>query len=162
MAQSYLVTRDRVLSSVDLLDLDEKSADRARFALMQVTEAAAPTNDLLTNPTALRTLAETRGGSLVKGGRHLVHDVLHNGGMPSQVDTRPFGGSCSHAGRLLDRAQHGTRIDTPVPAPGPARGRDRHSSRRDLKLRSCATVGTCRREGSDWARLDSQRPAKAF
>jgi hypothetical protein len=36
------------------------------------------------------------------------------------------------------------------------------SSRRDLKLRSCATVGTCRREGSDWARLDSQPPAKAF
>jgi polyhydroxyalkanoate synthase len=90
VAQSYLVTRDRVLSSVDQLDLDEKSADRARFALMQVTEAAAPTNNLLTNPTALRTVADTRGRSLVKGGRHLIHDVLHNGGMPSQVDTRPF------------------------------------------------------------------------
>jgi polyhydroxyalkanoate synthase len=90
VAQSYLVTRDRILASVDQLDLDEKSADRARFALMQVTEAAAPTNNLLTNPTALRALAETRGGSLVKGGRHLLHDVRHNGGMPSQVDTRPF------------------------------------------------------------------------
>jgi polyhydroxyalkanoate synthase len=90
VAQSYLVTRDRVLSSVDQLDLDDKSAERARFALMQLTEAAAPTNNLLTNPTALRALVDSRGGSLVKGARHLAHDVRHNGGMPSQVDTRPF------------------------------------------------------------------------
>ena len=40
-------------SSVDELDLDDKSAERARFASMQVTEAAAPTN-MLTNPVALR------------------------------------------------------------------------------------------------------------
>jgi polyhydroxyalkanoate synthase len=90
VAQSYLVTRDQLLGSVDRLNLDEKSAERARFALMQVTEAAAPTNNLLTNPTALRRLVATRGKSLVDGGRHLVYDVLHNGGMPSQVDTRPF------------------------------------------------------------------------
>jgi poly(3-hydroxyalkanoate) synthetase len=90
MAQSYLVSRDRVLGSVDRLDLDEKSAERARFALMQVTEAAAPTNNLLTNPAALRTVVKTRGMSVVRGGRHLLDDVLHNGGMPSQVDTRPF------------------------------------------------------------------------
>jgi polyhydroxyalkanoate synthase len=90
VVQSYLVTRDRVLGSVDGLDLDEKSAERARFALMQVTEATAPTNNLITNPAALRRLVETRGKSLVDGGRHLVHDLIHNGGMPSQVDTRPF------------------------------------------------------------------------
>jgi polyhydroxyalkanoate synthase subunit PhaC len=90
MAQSYLVSRDRVLGSVDRLDLDEKSAERARFALMQVTEAAAPTNNLLTNPAALRTVVKTRGMSVVRGGRHLLDDALHNGGMPSQVDTRPF------------------------------------------------------------------------
>ncbi|MFC6007437.1 PHA/PHB synthase family protein [Angustibacter luteus] len=90
VAQSYLLTRDCVLGSVDELELDQKSADRARFALMQVTEAAAPTNNLLTNPTALNTLMETRGRSAVAGGRHFLHDLLHNGGMPSQVDTRPF------------------------------------------------------------------------
>ena len=90
VAQSYLVTRDSVLGSVERLDLDEKSAERARFALMQLTEAAAPTNNLFTNPTALRALRTTRGKSLANGGRHLLHDLLHNGGMPSQVDTRPF------------------------------------------------------------------------
>jgi polyhydroxyalkanoate synthase len=90
VAQSYLVTRQRVMDSIDRLDLDDKSAERARFALMQATEAAAPTNNLLTNPTALRTLVETRGKSVIDGGRHFFHDMRHNGGMPSQVDTRPF------------------------------------------------------------------------
>ena len=90
VAQSYLLTRESVLRSVDRLDLDEKSADRARFALMQVTEAAAPTNNLLTNPVALRALWDSRGRSVVNGGRHFMHDVWHNGGLPSQVDTRPF------------------------------------------------------------------------
>ncbi|WP_204164753.1 PHA/PHB synthase family protein [Rhodococcus oxybenzonivorans] len=90
VAQTYVLTRDAVLGSVDRLDLDEKSAERAKFALMQVIEAAAPTNNLLLNPVAQRTMIETRGQSLVAGGRHFLHDVRHNGGMPSQVDTRPF------------------------------------------------------------------------
>jgi polyhydroxyalkanoate synthase len=90
VAQSYLATRDGVLGSVDQLGLDAKSAARARFALGQVVEAVAPTNSLLGNPAALKRARATRGRSLVDGGRHLLHDVVRNGGMPSQVDTRPF------------------------------------------------------------------------
>ena len=90
VSQSYLVTRASVLGSVDVLGLDVKSADRARFALSQITEATAPTNNLLGNPAALKRAAQTRGRSLVDGSRHFLHDVRHNGGMPSQVDTRPF------------------------------------------------------------------------
>jgi polyhydroxyalkanoate synthase len=90
VAQSYLATRDTVLSSIEDVGLDPKSADRARFALMQLTEAAAPTNTLAGNPAAIKKAARTRGRSLVDGSRHLMHDVLRNGGMPSQVDTRPF------------------------------------------------------------------------
>ena len=55
-----------------------------------MTEAAAPTNTLLGNPSALGKAWETRGQSLVSGLRHFRHDVRHNGGMPSMVDTRPF------------------------------------------------------------------------
>ncbi|HEU5265203.1 MAG TPA: alpha/beta fold hydrolase [Jatrophihabitans sp.] len=90
LGQSYLVTRESVLGTVDKLGLDKKSADRARFALSQVTEATAPTNALPTNPAALKKARATRGRSLLSGGRHLWHDLRHNGGMPSQVDTRPF------------------------------------------------------------------------
>jgi polyhydroxyalkanoate synthase len=90
VAQSYLATRETVLGAVDEVDLDDKSAARARFVLMQLTEALAPTNSLVTNPAALKKAAATRGRSLVDGGRHLAHDVRRNGGLPSQVDTRPF------------------------------------------------------------------------
>ncbi len=90
VAQSYLGTREAVLGSVDELDLDEKSADRARFALMQITEAMAPTNVLAGNPAAMKRAVQTRGLSLAHGARNMMSDVRHNGGMPSQVDTRPF------------------------------------------------------------------------
>jgi polyhydroxyalkanoate synthase len=88
--QAYLVERDALLGLVDEVGLDEKSRARARLALSLVTESAAPTNTLLGNPSALARAWATRGRSLVAGLRHLRHDLRHNGGMPSMVDTRPF------------------------------------------------------------------------
>jgi polyhydroxyalkanoate synthase subunit PhaC len=90
LMQSYLIQRDALLALVDDVELDHKSRERARFALSLFTEAAAPTNTLLGNPAALAKAAQTRGRSLVSGLRHFVHDLRHNGGMPAQVDTRPF------------------------------------------------------------------------
>ncbi len=90
VAQSYLVSGAALLGSVDKLGLDEKSASRARFALSQVVEASAPTNALAGNPAALRRAAKTRGRSLVAGTRNFARDMRENGGMPSQVDSRPF------------------------------------------------------------------------
>ncbi len=90
LVQSYLALRDTVYASIDQLDLDEGSKERARFGLMQITEAVAPSNNLLTNPVAIRKALKTRGTSLVDGARHLAWDVRNNGGLPSQVDTRPF------------------------------------------------------------------------
>ena len=88
--QAYLVQRNSVLKLVDDVDLDHKSRERARFALSLFTEAVAPTNTLLGNPTALAKAVQTRGQSLASGLRHFGHDLRHNGGMPTQVDTRPF------------------------------------------------------------------------
>jgi polyhydroxyalkanoate synthase subunit PhaC len=90
LLQAYLVERNALFRLVDDVELDHKSRERARFALSLVTEAAAPTNTLLGNPSALGKAWQTRGQSLVAGLRHLRHDLRHNGGMPSMVDTRPF------------------------------------------------------------------------
>ena len=90
LLQAYLVERDALFRLVDEVGLDPKSRERARLALSLVTEAAAPTNTLLGNPSALGKAWQTRGQSLVAGLRHLRHDLRHNGGMPSMVDTRPF------------------------------------------------------------------------
>lgn len=90
MMQSYLAQRRAILRVVDEVELDDKSRERARFAVSLLTEAVAPTNTLVGNPGALAKAVETRGHSLVSGVRHMGHDLRRNGGMPSLVDARPF------------------------------------------------------------------------
>ena len=90
LEQAYLVWRAQTLATVDDLRLSERNADRARFALSLITEASAPTNALPGNPSAIKKAFDTGGISLVRGARNLLDDVLHNGGMPSMVDRRPF------------------------------------------------------------------------
>ncbi|HUJ67523.1 MAG TPA: alpha/beta fold hydrolase [Acidimicrobiales bacterium] len=96
LMQAYLIEQQAAHQLIDEIELDDKSRQRAHFAMSLMTEAVAPTNNLLTNPNALARAAQTRGHSLLAGARHFAHDVRHNGGMPSQVDTRPF-----HVGRNL-------------------------------------------------------------
>jgi polyhydroxyalkanoate synthase len=90
LMQAYLVGNHAVHRVIDEVELDAKSRARAHFAASLVTEAVAPTNFALTNPDAIGKAFQTRGRSLVAGTRHLLRDLRHNGGMPSQVDTRPF------------------------------------------------------------------------
>jgi len=90
LMQAYLVEAKAAMAVVDEVDLDAKSRARAGFALSLITEAAAPTNTLLGNPSALAKAVETRGRSLIAGARHLARDLRRNGGMPSTVDSRPF------------------------------------------------------------------------
>jgi polyhydroxyalkanoate synthase len=115
LLQAYRVERDALFRLVDEVGLDPKSRERARLALSLVTEAAAPTNTLLGNPSALGKAWQTRGQSLVAGLRHLRHDLRHNGGMPSMVDTRPFKvgqnlavtpGEVIHRGELFELIQY--------------------------------------------------------
>ncbi len=87
--QTYLAvcaTLDRAIADAGL---DVKSDMRGRFAMGIVTEALAPTNTLL-NPSAVKRAFDTGGLSLLRGARHFVSDLRHNGGMPRTVDTRPF------------------------------------------------------------------------
>jgi hypothetical protein len=60
------------------------------MAVSLLTSAVAPTNVLAGNPAALKRTFETGGLSLLRGTRNLVGDLRHNGGMPAQVDRRPF------------------------------------------------------------------------
>ncbi|MGZ8815534.1 MAG: PHA/PHB synthase family protein, partial [Mycobacterium sp.] len=108
LLQGYLVQARALLGVVDEVDLDAKSRERARFAFSLLTEAAAPTNTLLGNPSALGKAIRTRGRSLVSGARHLARDVRYNRGMPSTVDTRPFtvGGNVAvSAGQVVHRSE---------------------------------------------------------
>jgi polyhydroxyalkanoate synthase len=87
---SYLAWQQRLYAFVDDADLSPRDAERARFVLALLTEALAPTNTLLGNPAALKKAIETGGTSLARGLIHLLDDIAHNGGMPSQVDRTAF------------------------------------------------------------------------
>ncbi len=90
LAQTYLAGDHAVGDLLDDLDLDQKTRLRADFVTNIARSALAPSNHLLGNPAALKQARKTKGKSLVDGLRHAAHDVRHNGGMPSMVDTRPF------------------------------------------------------------------------
>jgi polyhydroxyalkanoate synthase len=90
LGQGYLAWNRTVTRTVEELEPDPKARLRSRFVTALFTEAVAPTNTLLGNPAALKEAFRTRGRSLYDGARHAAHDLLHNGAMPSMVDTRPF------------------------------------------------------------------------
>jgi polyhydroxyalkanoate synthase len=85
LAASQLVADILAAGAGDPVD-DAKATLMLGFLL----DAAAPTNFLLTNPAALKRMLETGGASVMAGAAHAVDDLLHNGGRPRQVDTRPF------------------------------------------------------------------------
>jgi len=90
--QSYLASAgalDKIITAMDNGGSGTR-AEQARFAANIVTSAAAPTNFLATNPAAIKRAFDTGGMSIVRGARNFVHDVRHNGGMPSMIEPSAF------------------------------------------------------------------------
>jgi polyhydroxyalkanoate synthase subunit PhaC len=90
LAQQYLLFGRLV---AELLDTAEASGTRdakARFMAEFLVDALAPTNTLAGNPAAIRKAFDTGGKSIGRGLKNWVHDLRHNGGWPSQVDSSGF------------------------------------------------------------------------
>jgi poly[(R)-3-hydroxyalkanoate] polymerase subunit PhaC len=90
LAQGYLAWGNALYRFLHQVKLDKRDAERARFVLSLLVDAMAPTNSLAGNPAALKKLVETGGASLVRGLENFVGDLVGNGGLPAQVDTRTF------------------------------------------------------------------------
>jgi len=90
LMQSYLAGNQQLSRFIAVADLDPLDKGRAQFLASLLFDALAPSNLLLTNPTALRKLVDTGGISLFKGVQQFAHDLRHNRGMPAQVDCEPF------------------------------------------------------------------------
>ncbi|HTO58796.1 MAG TPA: alpha/beta fold hydrolase [Pseudomonadales bacterium] len=90
LAQGWVAFERGMHEWVDAVGFEPVDNQRAHFLLGLIADGLAPTNFLLGNPSAIRRARETGGMSLVKGARNFVGDLLHNGGMPSQVDKTPF------------------------------------------------------------------------
>jgi polyhydroxyalkanoate synthase len=90
LEQWYLIGAQTSRELVDLAAVDPNRRAKAAFMANLIIDAVAPTNLLLTNPTALQKAFQTGGLSVLRGGRNLVQDVATNRGRPRQVDTSSF------------------------------------------------------------------------
>jgi polyhydroxyalkanoate synthase subunit PhaC len=90
LVQCYLAWANALNGFVDETQLNKRDAERARFVVSLLIDAMSPTNSLPGNPLALKKLVESGGASLVRGLENLIGDVVRNGGLPAQVDTRTF------------------------------------------------------------------------
>lgn len=89
-AQYYLAVQKGMHNWLADLELDELERDRANFISNIIIDGLAPTNTLMGNPTAQKRLVDSGGLSLIKGLKNAYTDMVHNKGMVSQVDKRPF------------------------------------------------------------------------
>ncbi len=87
--QTYLAWRKELHDWIGDSNLSEQDISRGHFVINLMTEAMAPTNSAA-NPAAVKRFFETGGKSLLDGLSHLAKDLVHNGGMPSQVNMGAF------------------------------------------------------------------------
>lgn len=88
--QGYRLFERLVEDLLQLAELEELWAGKARFALQMLVDALAPTNFLPGNPAALKRAFDTGGLSLARGLRNFVTDLATNGGLPRKVDRSAF------------------------------------------------------------------------
>ncbi|MEO4047118.1 class II poly(R)-hydroxyalkanoic acid synthase [Pseudomonas sp. CAU 1711] len=87
--QAYLAWQRQLKAWIDESDLSADDRTRAHFLFSLLNDALAPSNTLL-NPLAVKELFNSGGTSVLRGARQMFDDLLHNSGMPQQVDKRAF------------------------------------------------------------------------
>ena len=90
LMQSYLAWSGAITNWVDSLDVPERDKLRVKLLANLVIDALAPTNALLTNPSAMKATLDAGGQNLVTGLQHFMHDMVANNGLPSMVNKSGF------------------------------------------------------------------------
>ena len=90
LLQGYLALSSEGNRWIHDLNLPERDEARAKMVLGIVADTLAPTNNLLTNPAALKRTLETGGTNLKAGARAFISDWRRNGFLPSSVDGSGF------------------------------------------------------------------------
>ncbi|EED34844.1 poly(3-hydroxyalkanoate) polymerase 1 [Luminiphilus syltensis NOR5-1B] len=69
---------------------DPMQYEKAKLAVDHINSLLSPTNNILTNPAAIKRGIDTGGRSLVDGMRNFLHDARNNNALPSQADGTDF------------------------------------------------------------------------
>ena len=119
--QYYLAAQAGVNRWIADLELDELERARANFVSGMILDSLSPTNSLVGNPSALKKALETGGSSLIRGLTNAYNDMVHNDGIVSQVDSRPFKigensanspGAVIHRSDIMELLQYEPRTET--------------------------------------------------
>ena len=115
LALSYLVWSEVLRDAVAGAELDRRTRQRADLLVENIVAAAAPTNLPLVNPASAKLAWETGGGSLLRGLRHLLHDLQKPPRLPPYTDTSAFTlgadlaaspGAVVHRGEIVELIQY--------------------------------------------------------
>ena len=90
LALAYLAYCDTILGTLDDVDVDWRTRERLRLLVDNVLAAQSPTNNLLVNPSSVKRLIDTGGGSLRAGLANLVRDLRTPSKLPASVDKSSF------------------------------------------------------------------------
>ena len=88
--QTYLATAETAGGLAADADLDWADTQRVTFALDNMLDALAPSNNPVLNPAALKAVIDTGGGSVLAGMRHFVADMAAPPRVPKMVEPDAF------------------------------------------------------------------------
>lgn len=88
--QAYLAAGAAARDLVEAVPLDWRDAERMRFAVGNVVDALAPSNNPLLSPEAWKAAIDSGGASIVSGARHLAGDLAAPPRVPSMVPPDAF------------------------------------------------------------------------
>ena len=88
--QAYLASAQTAEGVVADTDLDWADAERVGFALRNLVDALAPSNNPVLNPAAVKAAVDTGGGSALAGLRHFISDMAAPPRVPSMVEPDAF------------------------------------------------------------------------
>src|ERR1700727_1414612 len=88
--QAYLAAAETAQGVVAEAGLDEADSERVGFALTNLIDALAPSNNPLLNPAAVKAAVDTGGRSAVPGLRHFLSDMAVAPRVPSMVEADAF------------------------------------------------------------------------
>jgi polyhydroxyalkanoate synthase subunit PhaC len=90
LVQAYLATGQTAERVVADADLDWRDAARLTFVVDNLVQALAPSNNPVVSPVFWNAVIESRGGSVVRGARHLAADLATPPRVPSMVAADAF------------------------------------------------------------------------
>jgi polyhydroxyalkanoate synthase subunit PhaC len=90
LLQAYLAAGRTAETLVEDAYLDWRDAERMRFIVSNLVEAASPSNNPFLNPQAWKALIDTGGANVTRGTRNFLADLRSRPRVPTMVDESAF------------------------------------------------------------------------